>query len=196
MAPRVRRDPAEARRLILEAAERLLATGGVGAVQVRAVAAQVGITDAAVNHHFGNRDQLLTALLKHGGVRLRERLSRVGGGDIRQLVESLAAVYADGYAELALALHRSGWRDAGSGMLSPVVEALYDHAHAHAHAHAHGRTPPDRRRIQLTVAALHQGIALDPVVGAEFRRSAGLRDATFADTLAWWEQALTRMLDL
>ncbi|MFI6517514.1 TetR/AcrR family transcriptional regulator [Spirillospora sp. NPDC050679] len=188
MAPRIRRSPAEARRLILEAAERLLATGGVAAVQVRAVAAQVGVTDAAVNHHFGSRDQLLAALLKHGGIRLKERLEKVGGDDIEQVVGSLAAVYADGYAELALELHRSGWRDSGSGMLSAVVDALYERARAQG-------GQPDRRRIQLAVAALHQGVALDPVVGAEFRRSAGLQDATSADTLAWWVQVLTRMLD-
>ncbi|WP_153537326.1 TetR/AcrR family transcriptional regulator [Actinomadura macrotermitis] len=182
MTPRVRRDPAEARRLILEAAERLLATGGVAAVQVRAVAARVGITDAAVNHHFGNRDRLLEALLKHGGVRLKERLEKVGGDDIGQIVGSLAAVYADGYAELALALHQSGWRDPGSGMLSPVVDALC------------ARGQVDRRQVQLAVAALHQGVALDPVVGAEFRRSAGLEDATSADTLAWWTEVLARTL--
>ncbi|MGI5171486.1 TetR/AcrR family transcriptional regulator [Spirillospora sp. CA-253888] len=190
MAPRIRRSPAEARRLILEAAERLLAAGGVNAVQVRAVAARVGVTDAAVNHHFGSRDQLLTALLKHGGVRLKQRLEKVGGDDIEQIVGSLAAVYADGYAELALALHQSGWRDSGSGMLSSVVDALYERARAQADGQ------PDRRRIQLAVAALHQGVALDPVVGAEFRRSADLQDATSADTLDWWVQALTRMLDL
>ncbi|MFC6884363.1 MULTISPECIES: TetR/AcrR family transcriptional regulator [Actinomadura] len=189
MTPRVRRDPEEARRLILEAAERLLATGGVAAVQVRAVAARVGVTDAAVNHHFGNRDRLLQALLRHGGVRLKQRLEKVGGDDVEQIVGSLAAVYADGYAELALALHRSGWRDSGSGMLAPVVDALCERARAE------GRARPDRRRVQLAVAALHQGVALDPVVGAEFRRSAGLTDATSAETLAWWTQAMIRMLD-
>ncbi|MEV5707990.1 TetR family transcriptional regulator [Actinoallomurus sp. NPDC052274] len=189
MAGRVRREPQEARRLILEAAERLLIAGGVAAVQVRAVAAEVGITDAAINHHFGTRDQLLVALLRHGGARLRKRLAQASGGDVEQLAASLAEVYADGYAELALALHQSGWRDAATGMLSPVVDALSERIRAR------GRTP-DRRRVQLTVAALHQGVALDPIVGTEFRRSAGLADATPAETLDWWEQALTRMLDL
>jgi len=37
----------EARRLILDAAASLLAEGGIAAVQVRAVAARVGMTDAA-----------------------------------------------------------------------------------------------------------------------------------------------------
>jgi AcrR family transcriptional regulator len=55
---RTRRQPEEARRLILDAAASLLADGGVAAVQVRAVAARVGMTDAGVTHHFQSRDNL------------------------------------------------------------------------------------------------------------------------------------------
>ncbi|REF00681.1 TetR/AcrR family transcriptional regulator [Thermomonospora umbrina] len=202
MQRRVRRDPDEAKRLILQAAEQLLADGGLTAVQVRAVAAKVGITDAAVNHHFGTRDQLLTALLKHGGARLRQRIGQVVAGwvsddaDIGELVHALAELYADGYAELALALHQSGWRDQGSGMLDDVVDAL--HARITARARQRQRPAPDRRHTQLTVAALHQALAMEPIVGRQFRRSAGLtgpsrQDAT--DTLTWWQDLVTRMLD-
>lgn len=31
-------------------------------MQVRAIAAEIGVTDAAVNHHFGTREQLLESL--------------------------------------------------------------------------------------------------------------------------------------
>ena len=61
---------------ILTAAEALLTEGGVAAVQVRAVAARVGITDAAVNYHVGTREQLLLALLRHGGKQIRAGIPR------------------------------------------------------------------------------------------------------------------------
>ena len=138
-ATRIRRAPPESRRLILDAAEKLLIRGGPRAVQVRAVADLVGMTDAGVSHHFGSRDELLVALLRQGGRRLRESVDQVvgtwvdAGGAIAQLVAGIAALYRDGYGELAVALHAAGWRDAGSGMLNPVVDALHAARMALAH---------------------------------------------------------------
>ncbi|OLE26870.1 MAG: hypothetical protein AUG49_07080 [Catenulispora sp. 13_1_20CM_3_70_7] len=194
MATRVRRDPDVAKRLILEAASGLLAAGGPSAVQVRAVGAAVGVSDAAINHHFGTRDQLLEALLRFGGAKLRLELRAVletwndGPVDPAGLVHALYRMYADGYAELALALHRSGWRDPGSGMLNEVVDRLY--AEARRHSAAGGRRPPSREDIQVTVAAMHQAVVMEPLFGDEFRRSVGL-DATAADrSIEWWIQVL------
>lgn len=55
--PRVRRRPAEAMQPIRHAAEELLIEAGPRAVQVRAVAQRVAMTDAGVAHHFGSRDR-------------------------------------------------------------------------------------------------------------------------------------------
>ncbi|MEU4546023.1 TetR/AcrR family transcriptional regulator [Nonomuraea dietziae] len=74
MATRVRRQPDDAKRLILEAASKLLAAGGPAAVQVRDVAAEVGVSDAAVDHHFGTRERLLESLLRFGGAKLKAEL--------------------------------------------------------------------------------------------------------------------------
>ncbi|MFF7245946.1 TetR family transcriptional regulator [Embleya sp. NPDC008237] len=194
MATRVRRNPDDARRMILEAASRLLAAGGPAAVQVRAVAAEVGVSDAAVNHHFGTRDRLLESLLRFGGTKLKAELHAVLGAwtdgpiDPAELVHALAALYADGYAELALALHRSGWRDTGSGLLDEVVDRL--HAQALRHCAVTGRTPPAREAVQLTVAGLHQAVATDPVLGSEFRRSVGLDETARERMLDWWVEIL------
>ncbi|MBF6181052.1 TetR/AcrR family transcriptional regulator [Nocardia otitidiscaviarum] len=196
-ASRVRRAPDEARRLILDAAERLLAEGGVAAVQVRAVAAAVGMTDAGVNHHFGNRDRLLEALLRHGGRKIRAGLRQVldswldRGADLGELVEALAGFYRQGYGELAVALHAAGWRDTESGMLAPVVDAL------HALRTDAADIPIDDTR--LAVAALHQALATEPLYGAPFRRSAGLtgRAADTSDRqMRWWTDHLARTLGL
>ncbi|MFB4299988.1 TetR/AcrR family transcriptional regulator [Actinomadura sp. NTSP31] len=194
---RVRRPPEEARRLILDAAERLLAEGGVAAVQVRAVAARVGMTDAGVNHHFGSRDRLLEALLRHGGRKIRAGVEEVldswldRGADIGELVDALAVFYRRGYGELAMALHAAGWRDEGSGMLDPVVDAL------HALRPDAAAIPVEDTR--LAVAALHQALATEPLYGPAFRRSAGLtgRAATTpGPQLRWWTTHLARALDL
>lgn len=180
--------------MILEAASKLLAAGGPAAVQVRAVAAEIGVSDAAINHHFGTREQLLESLLRFGGAKLKAELHAVlgtwtdGPNDPAELVRALAALYADGYAELALALHRSGRRDTGSGMLDEVVDRL--HAQARQHCAATGRTPPPREAIQLTVAGLHQAVATDPLYGNEFLRSVGLDAAARDRMLDWWIETL------
>src|SRR5688500_7342225 len=112
---RVRRSPVEARALILKAAEELLIEGGPAAVQMRAVAQRLDMTDAGVAHHFGSRSGLLVELLRHGGRRIRDAVTQAtdgwvaGGETIAHLVDRVAAVYEDGYGELAIALHAAGW---------------------------------------------------------------------------------------
>lgn len=204
---RVRRPPDEARRLILAAAERLLAEGGVAAVQVRAIATRVGMTDAGVNHHFGARDQLLEALLRHGGRKMRAGLGEVLaswldrgagadhgsnlGADLGALVDALAAFYGEGYGELAAALHAAGWRDDGAGLLDPVVDAL--------HALRPGAADIPVEDTRLAVAALHQALATESLYGPAFRRSAGLTGpaaATSGPQVRWWTTHLARSLGL
>ena len=194
---RRRRSPEEATAAILEAATALLTEGGVAAVEIRAVARRVGMTDAGVSHHVGNRRQLLEALLADGGRRLRRRIDEVlaswldasGDADLGPLVDSLAEVYQLGYAELAVALHAAGWRHDGIGLLEPVVGAL----------HHRRTTPGDRHDTRLAVAALHQGLALDPVYGAAFRRSAGIPGpaADGTDQLRrWWVATIAGRLGI
>lgn len=195
---RVRRSPAEARALILEAAEQLLIEGGPAAVQMRGVAERVDMTDAGVAHHFGSRAGLLVELLRHGGRRLRKAVGETtvgwvaNGETVAHLVKRVAAVYEDGYGELAVALHAAGWRDEGTGMLDPVVDAL------HA-ARSRRRGRPRREDTQLAVAALHQALATNSSYGAAFRRSAGIAADVADDPTAqrrWWARTLTSVLGL
>ena len=198
MPSRVRRDPRVARAAILDAAADLLAAGGPGAVQVRAVAQRVGMTDAGVTHHFGSRAGLLEALLRHGGRRLRAAIASAvadwtdGEPDIGPLVEALASVYRAGYSELAIALHAAGWRDEGSGMLAPLVDAV----HARRGPTPDGR-PPRIEDTRLAIAALHSSLATDPIFGPLFRRSVGIDDPDAVDAqVAWWVATLTTVLGL
>lgn len=198
-ASRIRRQPDEAKRLILTGAEQLLRQGGPLAVQVRAVAQRVNMTDAGITHHFGNRDGLLVALLQHGGRRIRDAVQQAtrtwmdGGASLTELVDRVADVYQDGYGELAVALHSAGWRDnEGTGLLDPVVDAL----HA-ARADSRGQRP-SKTETRLAVAALHQALATEPVYGDAFRRSAGLKPATnrARQQRNWWINTLAAVLDI
>ncbi|MCR6488933.1 TetR/AcrR family transcriptional regulator [Amycolatopsis sp. OK19-0408] len=194
---RVRRSPGEARRLILDTAEKLLTEGGVAAVQIRAIAARVGMTDAGVSHHFGTRDRLLEALLRHGGRAIRSGVEETldswfdRDADLADLIDVLAAFYRRGYGELAVALHAAGWRDESSGMLAPLVDAL--------HALRPGASGIPVEETRLAVAALHQALVTESVYGPDFRRSAGLTGQAATDPgpqLAWWTTHLARTLGL
>lgn len=62
--PRVRRSPEAARENILAAAERLLVAQGPQALKLADVAAEAGIANASVLHHFGSIDEVQTALME------------------------------------------------------------------------------------------------------------------------------------
>lgn len=47
---------------ILGAAEHILSTSGVSAATVRAITSLAGVNTAAINYHFGSRDELFTAV--------------------------------------------------------------------------------------------------------------------------------------
>ena len=190
-SPRTRRSPEEARQLVLETAEKLMTEGGLPAVQMRAVAREAGITDAGVAHHFGNRDGLLVALMGHGSAKVRTAVSEAvsdwlrTGPDIRSFVTMLREMYANGYAALALQVHGSGWEDRGPVLLKPAVDALY----------AQRRNPDvTKDDIRVALASLHLWLALDPLFGDAFRRSAGLAASASSRQVDWWIQTLESRL--
>lgn len=196
---RARRTPEEARRQILEAAETLLVAGGLHAVTVRSVGERVGMTDMGVNHHFGTREALLEELLGAVALRVRQQLALKAEewlrdhGDMSSLVELFANVYTVGLTQLALVLYQAGWRDRNRPILEPVVQALHTARIRQLSASV------DIEETRLAVAAMHQALALDPVFGMEFRRSAGLTGQeakATAPTLRWWAITMAQTLGL
>tara|TARA_Y100001934_G_scaffold278350_1_gene379355 strand:+ start:2998 stop:3609 length:612 start_codon:yes stop_codon:yes gene_type:complete len=85
-------DPQE---LIIEAAERLLATDGPQKATVRAITEAAGVNVAAVNYHFGSRDGLMTVIcarhMRPANNRILERLQQV---DRAQGIVSVKAIFA------------------------------------------------------------------------------------------------------
>jgi len=192
MAQRVRHSADEAKRLILEAAERRFREGGAAAVRVQLVARDLGITDAAVHHHFGSRKGLLTALLRHAGRVLREEIDavargwRAGSHDLASLSRLVSECYDErGYARLAMWLMLAGVPGRGSGMLSELVEVLQrDAEHA---AREQELAAPSRTETQFVVALFHMIQCAQPLFGEAMLRSAGLpNDAATRQRFEAW----------
>lgn len=174
-AKRTRRTPEEARQRILEAAEARLSTGGPDAVRVQPLAADLGITDAAIYHYFGNREGLLDALARFGARRLRTSVEEVVAGqggkapDIRKLVElAIDAFEQRGYARLILWLSSAGIpADRGSGMFDALVAAFEA-------AGPKTRSKANAARPQYVAALLVMVCAAEPLFGDMSRRSVSL----------------------
>jgi AcrR family transcriptional regulator len=66
---------AETKQQILQTTLQLLETQGIGQVTIRKIAAQAGVNVAAVNYHFGSKDQVVFAALQT----LRDRFARAFG---------------------------------------------------------------------------------------------------------------------
>lgn len=71
---RVRRSAKEARRVILDAAEKRLREGGPEAIRLQDIAADVGIAHPTILHHFASRDGLTQALERRAMERLKADL--------------------------------------------------------------------------------------------------------------------------
>jgi TetR/AcrR family transcriptional regulator, repressor for neighboring sulfatase len=117
---RVRRSPEEARALILEAAERVLAERGPDAAGLKDVAREAGVSHALVSHYFGTYDSLVEAVFEGYVARVRTGLlthlaglSGGGAADVDRLVDDFFETVAEpSYARLALWALLSGRLDA------------------------------------------------------------------------------------
>jgi TetR/AcrR family transcriptional regulator, repressor for neighboring sulfatase len=168
--PRVRRSVDEARRVILEAAEQRLLEGGPDAVRVQAVAADVGVTDAAVHYHFGNRQNLVREVIRTAGRRMRDDLVAVaeswhaGDVDLDALLTQLRrAMDTDGAARLTAWMTLTGWHPEGRGLLKSIADTIHDH---------HGNASLED--AQFAIALLGMIAWADPLIGDAWRRSADL----------------------
>jgi AcrR family transcriptional regulator len=72
--PRVRREPQEAKGLIVDAAERVFAERGPDAVGLKDVAREAGVSHALVSHYFGTFEKLVDAVLEQRTTRLRAQI--------------------------------------------------------------------------------------------------------------------------
>lgn len=117
--PRVRRTAEEARRVILDAAEKRLREGGPEALRLQEIARDVGVSHPAILHHFQSRAGLTHALAERAMTRLEEDLREAlsgSEGDGASILERVFATLGDlGHARLL------AWRALSEG--APSEEA-------------------------------------------------------------------------
>lgn len=151
--PRVRRTPEDARRQILDAAERRLAEGGPEAIRLQDIARDVGISHPAILHHFGSRDGLTRALAERAVQRLTEDLLAIfrerSPGELsgREIIERVFATLGDtGHARLlawrALANPPEQGDPEARATLDQITDAI--HLRRLAQAKALGTPAPPR----------------------------------------------------
>ncbi len=103
------------RQKLLDAAERLFAEKGLGAVSTREIAREAGQGNhSAVNYHFGSLDKLLQAILDYRMLPLNERR--------RELLDALLARGEQGNLE---ALLRVMIEPLAGELLRPATESRY-----------------------------------------------------------------------
>lgn len=89
--PKPRPEYGAGREALLDAAIRVVARRGLRYLTYRAVAAEAGVTHGLVAHHFGTRDALLLAALRHSVQRSIEVTSlRPEGGSAENFVQRFA----------------------------------------------------------------------------------------------------------
>jgi len=179
----VRRSADEARRLILDAAEKRLREGGPEAIRLQDIAADVGISHPAILHHFTSRDGLTQALEERAMRRLEAELVEVissqpaRGDAVVDVIERAFATLGDaGHARML------AWRVLQIERPDPSVgptllRALTDLVHARRveHAKAERRAPPGAQDTEFVVrlaaaAMLGDGI-FAPFLDASFGRA-------------------------
>jgi AcrR family transcriptional regulator len=191
MAKRLRRTPQAAKVAILEAAERRLHDEGPEGVRIQRIAADLGITDAAIHYHFGSREALMDALLRRIGRRLVDDIEATierwapDQIDVAALGRLFQRAYADERAaRLALWLSLTGWRPKGSGMFKSLVEQVH-RARIQA-ARKAGRAAPRISDTQYAIALLsaahmHAAMSGEAVLASVAADRTGLDQHDFLD---------------
>lgn len=94
MSKRIRRTPEEARRVILDAAEAVMAAHGPAGIRLTDVARAAGVSHPTVLHHFGNREGLIVALNRRTLEDLRGKLMTLMGSPDAGTEDVTAATFA------------------------------------------------------------------------------------------------------
>jgi len=118
---RVRREPADRRRELLDAADALARADGLAALGPAAVGSRAGASKALVFHYFGSNAGLRRAVAERAVAALEQAIAPVGG-TVEEQRRRIVAAYVDAVTER----HRV-WRDIWEGALAgdaPTEAAL------------------------------------------------------------------------
>jgi AcrR family transcriptional regulator len=175
-----RRDVAETRAAILDAAERRLIDGGPDAVRLEKIAADVGVSHPAILHHFKSREGLVEAMVLNG---LKRFQSQVLEGwpsakepDIEGTFERFYEIASRrGVARMlaGLILMRRDFGALGPDVLRPAAERL--HAGRLRRAQRDGTSSPELEDSMFIATFLTIIVLGDSLFGTSVRRALGLQ---------------------
>jgi AcrR family transcriptional regulator len=184
---RVRRSPEQARRLILETAQALIARTGPEGLRLQDIAAEAGISHSLILHHFRNRAGLVRALTQQTTAELKDRLLAVMAqpeSSPEELLDRVFDAFAGGLAQrlawLAV-MDPDGEAEEPATMRHEIADAL----HQRRLAAAPGRaiTREDTQWLVHLVAVVAFGEAL---YGARLRGDADVGEIGARRFRAWF----------
>jgi len=173
---RQRRTPEEARRLILGAAQAVIARTGPEGLRLQDIAAAAGISHPLILHHFGSREGLVRALTQQAAAELRDKLvAAMASGEysLEQQLDRVFDAFRDGLAQ------RLAWLtavDPGGGPeeTQTIMRDIGESLHARRLATAPPGTAIDRSDTDCLIHLVAAAAIGDALFGARLRRSAGL----------------------
>lgn len=192
---RRRRTAEEARRAILEAAQRRLAECGPEEIRLQDIAADLGISHPAILHHFGSREALMRELSRHAFASLNadlvEALEQGSSRDVTAWLDQVFETLRDqGHARLLAWGSLTGRLEAGAEDDDPHL--LLDLARAVqerrvAVAERTGEPPAPLEETVFAVQLVSAALLGDALMGGVLRRSAGVgSDAATQERFRRW----------
>lgn len=197
--PRRRRTADEARKGILEAAERRLVERGPAGIRLQDVAADVGVSHPTVLHHFGSREGLVKAVLERVHDRIYApileslREPRLDEGAMTRLLDRVfATLESGGHARVLYWLALEGDALHEEHALRLVVEAVHGIRKARAK-----RKAPSLEETRFAVVLATLAMTSSAVVGRHVLENAGgAADAAAEKRFrAWLARLLVLALD-
>jgi AcrR family transcriptional regulator len=192
---RLRRTPEEARRLILETAQALIASTGPEGLRLQDIAAAAGISHPLILHHFGSREGLVRALTRQAVAELRDKLVAAMESSEYSVEEQLDRVFdafRDGLAQ------RLAWLatvDPGGGTegTQMIMRDIADRLHARRIATAPPGVAITRGDTDALIHLVATAAFGDALYGAQLHRSAGLPATSETDrSFRLWLAGLIR----
>lgn len=187
---RQRRSADEARREILDAAERRLAEHGPDGIRLQQVAADVGLSHPAILHHFGSREGLIRAVtqramesLEQDLIRAIETTSSEDEPAVLEIVERAYRVLVDkGHARVLAWLLLSGHEpEARAARIRTVAEVAHRRRIEAGIARPGDFEDTVFRTLLVALVLFGEGVA-----GPAMRASAGLDAKTSPARFRQW----------
>jgi TetR/AcrR family transcriptional regulator, repressor for neighboring sulfatase len=192
---RLRRTPDEARRLILETAQSLIASTGPEGLRLQDIAAGAGISHSLILHHFGSREGLVRALTRQAIAELRDKLVAAmasGESSVEQQLDRVFDAFRDGLAQ-RLAWLATVDPSGGAEGTQTILRDIADRLHARRIAAAPPGVLISRDDTDSLVHLIATAAFGDALFGAQLHRSAGLPATTETDRgFRRWLAALIR----